>query len=64
MSLITSKENKQSFIHPRQSKNCQELEIAMNGAWYLLFGSMVKALLMSASAFSNSDVFKYAWHLL
>jgi len=47
-----------------QQLNRVEIENAMDGAWYLLFGSIVKALLMSASAFSKSDVFMYAWHLL
>jgi len=47
-----------------QQLNWIENENAMDGAWYLLFGSIIKALLMSASAFSKSDVFKYAWHLL
>jgi hypothetical protein len=30
----------------------------------LLFGSMVRAVLISASAFSSSDILRYAWDLL
>lgn len=54
-------------ILSKEFKQGNHRDKRMNGVSqgsYLLFGSIVRAVLISASAFSSSDVLRYAWDLL